>query len=94
MRIRVDHEPLAQSIATLTDTAQQIRDTLDALDAEVSALTDHWTGHAQHAYTRAQQEWTACADGMQTALTCAATAAARAQARTREAEAHVAGLWS
>ncbi|QDE36096.1 WXG100 family type VII secretion target [Microbacterium foliorum] len=94
MRIRVDHEPLAQSIAVLADTAQRIRDLLDGLDAEVSGLRQQWTGHAQEAYVRAQHEWTDCADAMQSALTSAATAAVRAQARTREAEAHVAGLWS
>ena len=53
-----------------------------------------WTGQAHEAYSRAQREWTECADGMQTALTSAATAAARAHARTRDAEAHVATLWS
>ena len=93
MRIRVDHEPLAQSIADLADTAQQVRTILGALDSEVSELTQLWTGHAQEAYSRAQREWNECADGMQTALASAATAAARAQARTREAEAHVAALW-
>ncbi|KQR48122.1 hypothetical protein ASF87_04135 [Microbacterium sp. Leaf161] len=94
MRIRVDHEPLAQSIAVLADTAERIRGLLDDLDGEVSGLRQQWTGHAQEAYVRAQREWTDCADAMQTALTSAATAAARAQARTRDAEARVASLWS
>lgn len=94
MRIRVDHEPLAQSIAVLADTAERIRDLLDDLDAEVSGLRQQWTGHAQEAYVRAQREWTDCAEAMQTALASAAIAAARAQARTREAEAHVATLWN
>lgn len=93
MRIRVDHEPLAQSVAVLADTADRIRGLLDELDSEASGLRQLWTGHAQ-AYSRAQREWTECADAMQTALTSAATAAARAQARSREAEARVAGLWS
>ena len=94
MRIRVDHEPLAQSIATLADTAQQIRALLEDLDSETTELKHLWTGRAQEAYSRAQRDWTECADAMQTALTSAATAAARAQARTRDAEAHVATLWS
>ncbi|WP_372984117.1 WXG100 family type VII secretion target [Microbacterium sp.] len=94
MRIRVEHEPLAQSIATLADTAQQIRALLDDLDAEATGLRHLWTGAAKDAYSRAHREWNECADGMQTALTSAATAAARAQARTRETEAHVADLWS
>ncbi|WP_431075447.1 WXG100 family type VII secretion target [Microbacterium phyllosphaerae] len=94
MRIRVEHEPLAQSIAILADTVQQIRALLEDLDSEASGLGQLWAGHAQEAYGRAHREWNECADAMQTALTSAATAAARAQARTREAEAHVAGLWS
>lgn len=94
MRIRVEHEPLAQSVATLADTAQQIRALLDDLDSEASGLRQLWTGQAQEAYSRAHREWTECADAMQTALTSAATAAAHAQARTRDAEAHVATLWS
>ncbi|WP_311245493.1 WXG100 family type VII secretion target [Microbacterium sp. WCS2018Hpa-23] len=94
MRIRVDHEPLAQSIAVLADTAQQIRALLDDLDSEATELKHLWTGHARDAYSRAHREWNDCAAAMHTALTSAATAAARAQARTREAEAHVAGLWS
>lgn len=94
MRIRVEHEPLAQSIAVLADTADRIRGLLDELDSEASGLRQLWTGQAQEAYSRAQREWTECADAMQTALTSAAAAAARAQARTRDAEAHVASLWS
>ncbi|WP_447913787.1 hypothetical protein [Microbacterium phyllosphaerae] len=38
MRIRVDHEPLAQSIATLADTAQQIQALLEDLDSEATEL--------------------------------------------------------
>jgi WXG100 family type VII secretion target len=94
MRIRVEHEPLAQSIADLADTAQQVRVILGDLDSEISELRQLWSGHAQEAYSRAHSEWNECADGMQIALTSAITAAARAQARTREAEAHVASLWS
>lgn len=94
MRIRVEHEPLAQSIAVLADTADRIRGLLDELDSEASGLRQLWTGHAKEAYSHAQREWTECADAMQTALTSAATAAARAQARTRDAEARVASLWS
>lgn len=94
MRIRVEHEPLAQSIAVLADTAQQIRALLEDLDSEAHGLRHLWAGHAQEAYSRAHREWNECADAMQTALTGAATAAARAQARTREAEARVAALWS
>lgn len=94
MRIRVEHEPLAQSVAALADTAQRIRDLLDELEAEVAELNDAWTGHAHEAYARAQREWSTCAAEMRAALLNAATAAARAQARTREAEARVAALWS
>ncbi|MEV7611027.1 WXG100 family type VII secretion target [Microbacterium sp. NPDC089320] len=94
MRIRVEHEPLAESIASLADTAQRIRDLLDGLEREVSELHGLWTGQADEAYARAQREWTACAADMQAALVSAATAAARAQARTRDAEAQVAALWS
>lgn len=94
MRIRVEHEPLSESIAVLADTADRIRGLLDELDSEASGLRQLWTGHAQEAYSHAQREWTECADAMQTALTSAATAAARAQARTRDAEARVASLWS
>ncbi|AQY02822.1 MULTISPECIES: WXG100 family type VII secretion target [Microbacterium] len=94
MRIRVDHQPLAQSIAVLADTADRIRGLLDELESEAFGLRQLWTGQAHEAYSRAQREWTECADGMQTALTSAATAAARAHARTRDAEAHVATLWS
>ncbi len=94
MRIRVEHEPLAESIASLADTAQCIRDLLGLLDSEVSQLNDLWNGRAQEACTRAQHEWNTCADAMQSALTDAANAAARAQARTREAETRVAALWS
>lgn len=94
MRIRVEHEPLAQSIAALAETAEHIQGLLDALDAEVAGLRRGWTGRAQVAYVRAQREWAICADGMRAALTSAATAAARAQARARDAEAQVAALWS
>ncbi|MCI1018623.1 WXG100 family type VII secretion target [Microbacterium sp. C5A9] len=94
MRIRVEHEPLAESIAALADTAQRIRDHLDELEGEVAELNDAWTGRANEAYARAQRDWTTCADDMRAALVSAATAAARAQARTREAEARVAALWS
>jgi len=94
MRIRVEHEPLAESIAALADTAQRIRDHLDELEAEVAELNDAWTGRANEAYTRAQRDWTTSAADMRAALVSATTAAARAQARTREAEARVAALWS
>lgn len=94
MRIRVEHEPLAQSIAALADSARCIRALLDDLDAEIAGLDGLWAGRAREAYERAQREWTACAAAMQSALTDAAIAAARAQARTREAEARVATLWS
>ncbi len=93
MRIRVDHEPLAESIAALADAAQHIRDLLAALDDEVQTVRAQWGGSAQEAYVRAQHEWTACADAMQTGLSRAATAAARAQSRARQAEAHAAALW-
>ncbi|MGF9660174.1 hypothetical protein AAIH18_22340, partial [Pantoea agglomerans] len=40
MRIRVDHEPLAQSIATLANTADRISGVLEELDAYVQVLLD------------------------------------------------------
>ncbi|WP_314428396.1 WXG100 family type VII secretion target [uncultured Microbacterium sp.] len=94
MRIRVEHSPLAESIASLADAAQCIRELLDSLEADISELNDLWTGQANEAYDRAHREWSACAADMHSALVSAATAAARAQARTRDAEAQVAALWS
>ena len=39
MRIRVDHQPLAQSIAVLADTADRIRGLLDELESEAVSYT-------------------------------------------------------
>lgn len=94
MHIRVEHEPLAESIAVLADTAQRIRDLLDELETEAAALHGLWTGRANAAYAHAQRDWAACADDMHATLVSAASAAARALARAREAEAQVAALWS
>ncbi|WP_194763197.1 WXG100 family type VII secretion target [Microbacterium sp. UFMG61] len=71
-----------------------MRELLDGLEADISELNDLWTGQANQAFDRAQREWSACAADMRSALISAATAAARTQARSREAEAQVAALWS
>lgn len=94
MHIRVEHSSLADSIASLADAAQSIRELLDGLEADISELNDLWTGQANQAFDRAQRERSACAADMRSALVSAVTAAARAQARSREAEAQVAALWS
>jgi len=68
MKISVRHDSIAETVAALALTVKAFEQELDVLDSEVARLQSAWDGEAQHAYARAQHQWTTALQGMKALL--------------------------
>ncbi|MFF1539701.1 WXG100 family type VII secretion target [Microbacterium sp. NPDC058269] len=94
MRVAVDHDAVAATVAQLALTVRGLERELDALDAAATQLKDTWTGDAQNAYERAHREWSAAICDMKTLLAEATLRLITANAISGETAATATGVWT
>jgi WXG100 family type VII secretion target len=94
MRVAVDHDAVADTVARLALTVRGLERELDALDAAATQLKAAWTGDAQNAYARAHREWSAAIRDMKALLAEATRRLITANAISRETAATATGVWT
>lgn len=91
--IAVDPAALAASAARLDAEVQELRELLQVLDQQTSALRDAWEGDAYAAYAVARDAWSASMAEMQQALAVLVAAASASASDYRTVEAAGTSLW-
>ncbi len=94
MRVAVDHDAVADTVARLALTVRGFEHELDTLDASATQLKAAWTGDAQNAYARAHREWSAAIRDMKALLAEATRRLLTANAISRETAATATSVWT
>lgn len=94
MRVAVNHDAVAATVAQLALTVRGFEHELDALDAAATPLKDAWSGDAQNAYERAHREWSAAIRNMKSVLADATRRLITANAISGETAATATGVWT
>jgi WXG100 family type VII secretion target len=94
MRVAVNHDAVADTVARLALTVREFERALDTLDAEVKTLQAAWNGDAQTAYERAHGDWSASIHGMKALLAEANRRLITANAISMETASTAKRLWA
>lgn len=93
MKVTVNHDAVAGTVARLALAVHAFEQDLEALDAEVARLRASWSGDAQRAYERAQGEWSTAISDMKTLLAEATRRLISANSISMETAAAAACVW-